>query len=435
MSVMTRFTYPAAERRGEMPGRPAVPWATVLPLAVLMAYADGFWLTSLRGAVGAIERTQEPFATWLRESTLSLPLFVLAVLGALTLAVRWLGPVLTKPKTIVAAALLIVAAGTLAGAGEVAASSAYDYHLQANQIQLMNTMAGMIERTSMAEMPGMASTTSVGSIPEQKQASLALQVRALGLGSVILLATNLILVGWVIALRGGRLNLRATRGRAARALQQPGPQEQRHDQSVLHRGVALSLRHRSTALPAATTLALDSAHDNRAHDLRLLLAAGFLGSAALHTAVVPDHLTEWGAAGVFFIVLVAAELAVAGLLLARPQPTVLLAAAIVSIGPLVLWVYSRTLGMPFGPGAGVPEQVGLTDLAACALELTTLLVAVVLLRGKGSLQRRPPASAHVNWLALTAVIAVTAIGLAGSGLAWFDDFGSPGGQMGMTSPQ
>ena len=66
MSVMTRFIAPAAERRGEMPGRPAVPWATVLPLAVLMAYADGFWLTSLRGAVGAIERTQEPFATWLR---------------------------------------------------------------------------------------------------------------------------------------------------------------------------------------------------------------------------------------------------------------------------------------------------------------------------------------------------------------------------------
>ena len=38
----------------ELPGaaraRPTVPWWTVLPLAVVMAYADGFWMVSLRGA-------------------------------------------------------------------------------------------------------------------------------------------------------------------------------------------------------------------------------------------------------------------------------------------------------------------------------------------------------------------------------------------------
>ena len=61
------------------PARPAVPWLTVIPLAAMMAYADGFWMVSLRGAVGAIERTQEPFASWLRESTVLLPAFVLAV--------------------------------------------------------------------------------------------------------------------------------------------------------------------------------------------------------------------------------------------------------------------------------------------------------------------------------------------------------------------
>ena len=60
-------------------------------------------------------------------------------------------------------------------------------------------------------------------------------------------------------------------------------------------------------------------------------------------------------------------------------------------------------------------------------------MAVVLLRGRGWLRRRPPASAHVRWLTLVAVIAVTAIGLAGTGLAWFDDFGSSGDQMAMIS--
>jgi hypothetical protein len=98
-------------------------------------------------------------------------------------------------------------------------------------------------------------------------------------------------------------------------------------------------------------------------------------------------------------------------------------------------LYSRTLGLPFGPGKGLPEQVGLADLAACALEVGTLLVAVVLLRGEGGLRRRPQASAHVSRLALVAVAAITAIGLAGSGLAWFDDFASSGNQTVMTSPR
>ena len=37
-----------------------VPWRTVLPLAVVLAFADGFWIISLRGAVGALERTESP---------------------------------------------------------------------------------------------------------------------------------------------------------------------------------------------------------------------------------------------------------------------------------------------------------------------------------------------------------------------------------------
>src|SRR6185312_8387396 len=153
--------------------------------------------------------------------------------------------------------------------------------------------------------------------------------------------------------------------------------------------------------------------------LRLFLAAGLLGSAAIHAAVVPEHLTEWAAAGVFFIVLTAAELAVG--------------APVVSIGPLAVWLYSRTLGLPFGPEPGVPEAVGLADVAACALEVLTLVLAVVLLRARGWLRLRPPASAHIRGLAVVAVIAVTAIGLGGSGLAWLDLVGGSGDQSVMTS--
>jgi hypothetical protein len=364
------------ERSQTLRGRSGVPWLTVVPLAALLAYADGFWIISLREAVGAIERTGQPFANWLRESTLALPLFVLAVLGALTLALRWFGPVLRSSKALLATALLVASAGTLVGIAQIVAGGAYDYHLQSDLLQFMS------------------STRHIGSpelfVASQEQASLGLQARALAYGSALLLVTNLVLVGWLVAVRRGQLDVSTTRPRAARTL------------------------------PAGATVAADSPH-SRVEDLRLVLAAGLVGSAAIHAAVIPQHLSEWAAAGVFFIVLTGAELAVAALLLARFQPIVLLAAAAVSIGPLGVWLYSRTLGLPFGPEAGVPEQVGLADLAACALEVATLLIAVVLLRASGWL-RRPSGSAHVRGLAVVAVVAISAIGLSGSGLAWFDDY-------------
>ena len=67
------------------------------------------------------------------------------------------------------------------------------------------------------------------------------------------------------------------------------------------------------------------------------------------------------------------------------------------------------------------------------MEAATLLLAVALLRPTRQRLQRPPASAHVRSLALTAVIAITAIGLAGSGLPWLDDFGSPSGPSVMTT--
>ena len=364
---------------GAIASRLAVPWFTVLSLAVVMAYATGFWLISLRGAVGAIERTQGPFATWLRESTLALPFFVFAVLGALTLALRRFGPVLRKPRTVAATALLVVAAGTLVGVAAMVASSAYDYQLQSNQLQFMHS----------AHNSGAASVLAA-----QEQATLDLHVRGVLVASALLLVTNLVLVGWVVAFRGGRLDVSSTR--------------------------------HAPAVPAAATPAAEGAHSSRADDLRLLLVAGLFGSAAIHAAVVPEHLAEWTAAGVFFIILTAAEVAVGGLLLARLQPTVLLAAAVVSIGPLMLWLYSRTLGLPFGPEPGVPEAVGLADCVACVLEVGTLLLAVVLLRARGWLGQRPPVSAHARALTLVAVVAVTFIGLGGSGLAWLDVVGNSG---------
>ena len=233
--------------------RPAVPWPTVVLLAAAMSYADGFWIMSLRGAVGAIERTQEPFVGWLRESTAALPVFVVAVLAALALALRWFGPEPSRPRTVVATGLVVVAAGTVVGIVEAAASAAWDYVLQ---VQLL----------------GASHHSSTGDpVIDPGQATLGLHLAALGYGCAIILATNLVAVGWLVAIRGGHLKA----GSAPRAARRP------------------ALDHR-----------------------RLVLAAALLGAAVIHAAVIPEHLEHWAAAAAFFLVLALAELGV-GLRLLR----------------------------------------------------------------------------------------------------------------------
>lgn len=366
--VIEKAKFPDAhiERSGLNPGPAAVPWLTVASLAVVMAYADGFWMMSLRGAVGAIERTQEPFVSWLRESTLVLPVFVVAVLGALALALHLFGPEPRKWSTVLTA-LLVVAAGTGVGIVLITVSSAYDYRLQADQLQLIGSMSHTCPQD--------------GCVALQEQASLGLQVRAVGYGSGMLLVTNFVLVGWVVAIRGGRLDVSSIRGRTARW-----------------------------------------GKDHR----QILLAGTLFGSAAIHTAVIPEHLSEWAAAGMFFAILAAAQLAFGLLSLGRRHRALLLAVAGASIVPLVLWVCSRTVGLPFGPAAGTPEPAGLADIAAGVLELGALLAAGALLRDKDQLSRGPQVSAHIRSLTVVAAIAVGVLGLAGTAPAWFGNPDSSG---------
>ena len=361
--MSTGIAAPSVQDRTHQ-GQPVagVPWLTVLPLAVVLAFADVFWVGSLRGAVGAIERTQTPFTSWLRESALSVPLFVLAVLGALTLALHRFGPSGHRPRQVLLSSLLVAGAATLAGAAVLTASSVYDYRLQLQQDLMMGTMR---------------QTCTGACLVAQDRAALLLQVRSVGWGSLILLATNVVLVAWGVAFMGGRLRVSTPRPAGSR--------------------------------PAGRSAQLDT-----------LLVAGLVGSAVIHVAVMPEHFTEWPAAGTFFVVLTLAELVVAGwLVLGAARASALIVAAAVSAGPLLLWLWSRTTGLPFGPEPGQPEAIGLADGAACLLEVVTLVLAIALIRGWTSDRRAGPSSTHGARLALVALVAVTALGLAGAPLAWF----------------
>jgi hypothetical protein len=145
-------------------------------------------------------------------------------------------------------------------------------------------------------------------------------------------------------------------------------------------------------------------------DVRVLLVATLLGGAAVHAAVVREHLAHWPAAGLFFVLLAVTGLVVGMALLRRVDRPRLLAALALSVGPLLVWLVSRTAGLPFGPEAGEPEQVAWTDAAACLLALAGAGAALLLLRAGPRLWGRVlPAATQRVGLGLVAV--VTVVGL------------------------
>jgi hypothetical membrane protein len=346
----------------------AVPWVTVVSLAVVLAFADGFWVISVRGAVGAIERTGEPFATWLRESAVMTPLYVVAVLAALTLAKRRFGPVLRGARAVVASAWLVALGASLVGAAHLFVSAVVDFRLQ----------SGLIEH-----MGAMSTTCGVDCIARLQSDSFWLQAHAVGYGAGLVLLTNVLVVGWMVAVRGGRLRVVSARA------------------------------------PYAA----------RVDDRTLGLVGALVGAAVIHVAVVPEHLTEWAAAGLFFIALAAAQLVVGVAVLVRPSRTVGVASIVVAAGPIVLWVVSRTVGLPLGPEPGVPEALGLSDLACAVLEAAAVAFALALRSTEGAddaddadgpddmdATRARTVSAHRSGLVVAAMVAVTLVGVAANGM-------------------
>ena len=186
-----------------------VSWWTVGLFALLLTAADGFWATSLRGAVGYIEATQQPFSDWLRYLAVMLPIYGAAVFGALWLVQRLAGGRRGVVR-IVAAALLAVALTTAIAVGQIALTATYDYRTQANQLALMQHLHGQSGVTYRVD-PGTATpaaTSGCSGLCSSKQQTLAVHIRAITLISAVLFVTNSLLVLWALALRGGRLWVR-----------------------------------------------------------------------------------------------------------------------------------------------------------------------------------------------------------------------------------
>ena len=111
-------------------------------------------------------------------------------------------------------------------------------------------------------------------------------------------------------------------------------------------------------------------------------------AAGVHAAVGPAHFREGLVLGSFFAVAAVAQVAWALGMALRPSRRLLAAAVAGNSAVLVLWLVSRTIGLPgLLPG---PESIGPWDLSCGIWELVLILAAARVLRaGSGDGLRMP----------------------------------------------
>jgi hypothetical protein len=184
---------------------------------IVLTYVDGFWLTALQGVIGAVERLEPPFTRWIRDSSIMLPLVLLAVVFAARISRRWVERSRHAFVRIGAVALLITLISSVVGIGATVISSFRDYQFQSRHLELMHSY-GVSAQPSAVDISGFGAapvTYSIycnlrgvaanNAITLMEYATFTSHVRAVVFMSGLLLITNLVLVLALMALLGQHL--------------------------------------------------------------------------------------------------------------------------------------------------------------------------------------------------------------------------------------
>jgi hypothetical protein len=107
------------------------------------------------------------------------------------------------------------------------------------------------------------------------------------------------------------------------------------------------------------------------------------GAAAIHASAAGPHFAEHLLIGALFVVTALAQAAWAALALTAPSGRLLAAGAVGNVGVVAAWAMSRTVGLPFGPEAWVPEPVAALDLAATSFEIVVVAACILVLGAGG----------------------------------------------------
>lgn len=152
-----------------------------------------------------------------------------------------------------------------------------------------------------------------------------------------------------------------------------------------------------------------------ARPLRLAVSVLSAGAAAIHFAVTGEHLREYPLFGAFFAATGALQALWAMIVLIRqPSSAVYLAGAIGNLAIVAVWGLSRTVGLPVGPDAGVPEPASGLDLVATSCEVLVGVGVLALLRPGAIRSHLPRVVGTVLVLAALAVLLVASLAASGA---------------------
>jgi hypothetical protein len=111
-------------------------------------------------------------------------------------------------------------------------------------------------------------------------------------------------------------------------------------------------------------------------------------AGAIHLSIIGEHFREAALYGFFFLGLTAIQFGFAAWVIWRPSAALLRAGGLAALGVVLLWLATRTTGIPLGPGAGETEPFGWLDGLASASELLTALMCIPAIRALGGLRPR-----------------------------------------------
>jgi hypothetical protein len=136
------------------------------------------------------------------------------------------------------------------------------------------------------------------------------------------------------------------------------------------------------------------------------LAALSMAAAAIHFAVMEEHFAEYVAFGVFFSVVAWLQAIWAVGVIVVPSRRLLLAGLVGNALVILVWLASRTTGLPIGPEAGAPEPAAFVDVLSTILEVAIVAgTAVLLLRGRPTTSMRGP-SVRIGLVGLVIALVV-----------------------------
>jgi hypothetical protein len=111
-----------------------------------------------------------------------------------------------------------------------------------------------------------------------------------------------------------------------------------------------------------------------------LLVIATLAAAVVHAWVAPEHFEESPLYGGFFLATTVAGLGYAAWVLSRPARWLYAAAVVANVAIVALWLMTRLVEVPVGPGAGETEPFGTLDIVASSAEVLCVVAGIALLR-------------------------------------------------------